>query len=368
MLPLVLAVVALALGTGASSCDGSRGNGDGEQALPGLSVVTVNIANATNVGGFDWKQRIDKLAGAIVNAQLVPDIISMTESSGLWHCSFGPNAGDYDLADRLISDLHQHLDARYRIAYMVGTGGNVKNFAGTPVCWFYSGDTLLYNPDRLANLTPADVAGRAQVSHDNLLLGFQVRHSLPICARGETLEPLETLIDGPPQTDPRCPSPTPSGPAWAEVVKEPDGSYGLVASLARFSLSAAPGSSFDVVTTHPTAGQEDDQASAINNFIAALAGPAYRTGSPYYPVVVLGDFNKFASEDFGWPANVRHVFNPTDVMVVALGDGVGLAPQHQLNVSFSSLLPSTEPCSLPMGSTNGAFSDHCGLVVRFTGS
>jgi hypothetical protein len=70
------------------------------------------------------------------------------------------------------------------------------------------------------------------------------------------------------------------------------------------------------------------------------------------------------------------VFHPTDVMVVALGDGVGMAPLHELNVAFSSTLPSKEPCSLPAAGTNDpataaaapeAFSDHCGLVVRFAG-
>jgi hypothetical protein len=41
--------------------------------------------------------RIDRLAAAIESAQLVPDIIAMTESAGRWHCSLGPNSGDHDV-------------------------------------------------------------------------------------------------------------------------------------------------------------------------------------------------------------------------------------------------------------------------------
>jgi hypothetical protein len=370
---LLLLVAGAALALGAGSCDG-HGGGNGTDngnmgSLPSLSVVTVNIANATDVGGVNWQTRIDRLSAAIENAQLVPDLISMTESSGLWRCSSLPftKAGDYDMADRLIRDLRLRLDARYRVAYMVGASGNVNNFAGTPLCWYFSGDTLLYNPARLQNLTPEDVAGKAQVMHDSLLLGFQVRHSLPICTRGTNLEPLETLIDGAPQTD-RCSQSTPSGPAWAEVVQTKNGSHAVVASLARFSLLAAPSSSFDVLTTHPTAFEEEDQRNSIDNFIAGVTSPPYRTTAPYYPLVVLGDFNILADETRGWPANTKHVFNPTDVMVVGLGDGVGLQPQHKLDMAFGSTLPSKEPCSLPSGEANAAFSDHCGLVVRFTGS
>ncbi len=361
----MLATAAIALGAG--SCDG--GNNESTASLPLLSVVTVNIANATDVGGVHWQTRIDRLSAAIANAEIVPDIISMTESAGLWRCSSLPftKAGDYDMADRLIYDLRRRLDARYRVAYMVGASGTVNNFAGTPLCWYYTGDTLLYNPDRLQNLTPADVAGKAQEMHDGPLLGFQVRHSLPLCTRGTNLEPLEQLIDGPMQTE-RCNQQTPSGPAWAQVDQTRNGGYAVVASLARFSLLAAPGSSFDVVTTHPTAFEEEDQASSNDDFIAAVTSPPHRTSSPYYPLVVLGDFNILADETRGWPAKTRHVYNPTDVMVVALGNGVGMQPQHELEVAFASTLPSQEPCSLPAGEANGAFSDHCGLVVRFTGS
>ena len=370
LLPLFSAAL---IAGGAVSCDGSTN--DGASSLPTLSVVTVNMANAVDLSGVDWKTRIDRLAAAIEDAELVPDIVSMTESAGSWSCSGGPRADDYDMVDRLLWVLRERLDARYRVAYMVGTPGSVRNGIGISVCSYYTGDTLLYNSDRLVNLTPGDVAGKPQIAHDDPFIGVRVRRSLPLCTRGTNRMPLEQLIDGPPQSD-KCSQETPSGPAWVQSEKTRQGDTAVVASLARFSLNAAPGSSFDIVTTHPTAHEEEDQAGPIDNFIAGLTDAPYRTTAPYYPVIVVGDFNSLASEERGWPTETKHVFQ-TGVMVVALGAGVGIAPLHELRVAFSSTLPRQEPCSLPAAGTNdptaaaaapGAFSDHCGLVVRFSGS
>ena len=371
--PLLL-VAAAAILIGGASCGG--GGGDSNASLPTLSVVTVNMANAVDLSGVDWKTRVDRLAAAIENAQLVPDIISMTESAGSWSCSGGPRADDYDMVDRLLWVLRERLDARYRVAYMVGASGVVRNGIGVAVCSYYTGDTLLYNSDRLVNLTPDDVGGKPQIAHDDPFTGVRIRRSLPLCTRGTNRMPLEQLIDGPPQSD-KCSKETPSGPAWVQIENTSHGDAALVASLARFSFNAAPSSSFDVVTTHPTAHEEEDQAGPIDNFIAGLTAAPYRTTAPFYPVIVVGDFNSLADEQRGWPAQTQHVFNPTDVMVVALGAGVGMSPLHKLNVAFSSTLPSQAPCSLPAAGTNdptaaaaapGAFSDHCGLVVRFSGS
>jgi endonuclease/exonuclease/phosphatase family metal-dependent hydrolase len=187
--------------------------------------------------------------------------------------------------------------------------------------------------------------------------------------------PLEQLIDGPSQTD-VCGRETPSGPAFVQIERTRHGDAALVASLGRFSLNAAPGSSFDIVTTHPTANEEEDQAADIEHFIAGVTTAPYRTTSPFYPAIVVGDFNSLAAEERAWPAQTQHVLQK-GVMVVSLGSGVGMSPLHQLNVAFSGALPSTDPCDLPAAGSNDptasasapqAFSDHCGLIVRFAGS
>ncbi len=251
-----------------------------------LTVVTANQSNAFTLGNITWEMKMDRLAQQIADSGQVPDIISMTESSGWTSCD---NSGDYDLVDRLIWRLRERLSVTYRVAYLIGAEGA---FGPSGRCRYYSGDTVLYNPIRITNLTPSDVATRPQVAHNDNLRGFQVRRSLPICNRGArtNIPNLEQLIDGPRQLD-KCNRATPAGPAWAWQVQNPDGSYGVVATLARFGWADIPGSSFDVATVHPTAWQERWQAPQIDRFITGLTGPPYRTTRPYYPLIVLGDFN-----------------------------------------------------------------------------
>jgi hypothetical protein len=329
---------------------------------PKLSVVTANMVNAANVGSHTWPQRIDDFAAAISSNPPVPDIISMTESAGLWHCSAptDPHADDYDLVDRLLSDLRKSTGVSYRVAYLVGAAGNINNPFGTPLCWYYSGDTLLYNPSRLRNLTPDDVAGKPQERHDGPLLGFQIRRSLPLCERGSHLEPLDQLIDGPPQRD-RCNIDTPSGPAYIQLDKDRSGQHALVASLARFSLVEVQGSSFDVVTVHPESREEELHAEPINDFISGVTAPRYRSADPYWPVIVVGDFNILDLQ--AWPRNTTQVAME-GTMAAAIGSGVGRQPTHALSLASAIPLPNQHPCALP--ETNSGFADHCGLLLRFS--
>jgi hypothetical protein len=335
-----------------------------------LSVVTANMANAADSPeGVIWTDRIDRFSAAISANGPAPDIISMTESAGFWHCWTPPNnrnAGDYDLVDRLISDLEASTGVRYRVAYLVGAKGEITNSLGTPHCSYYSGDTLLYNPGRLKNLTPDDVAGLAQESHDGPLIGFQVRRSLPLCVRGSHLEPLEQLIDGPAQTD-RCNLKTHSGPAWAQIDRNRQGYQTTAATLARFALvDGIPGTSFDVITVHPQAHEEEDHVATIDAFIGALTGPR-RTTDPYWPAVVVGDYNVLAGRQ-GWPAHTAQVpregVMQDGAMEASVGSGLGRPPQRGLALDSVTSLPNEDPCVGP--GSPGAFSDHCGMLLRFS--
>ena len=349
-----------------------------------LTVMTANIANAFALGGgITWEVKMDRLAEQLSSSGQVPDIISMTESSGWTNCTTPAqdNSGDYDMVDRLIWRLRDRLGVTFRVAYLVGAQGSF----GGGRCQYYSGDTVLYNPNRIINLTPGNVAARPQAAHNENLRGFQVRRSLPICNRGArtNIPDLEQLIDGPSQFD-KCNRATPAAPAWAWQVQNPDGGYGVVATMARFGLIDIQGATFDVVTTHPTSTGERWQYPEIDGFISALTQPPYRNTRPYYPVIVLGDFNCLsglppylncpgaapAPSAAPWPAGTTQVFfSPDDVMGVALGAGGGpLPPQHTLAVQFATTLPSVQPCR-PYDAPQVAglsFSDHCALLVRFT--
>jgi hypothetical protein len=345
---------------------------------PNLTVVTGNMANAFTLGSIHWQDKADRFAALVVDTGVIPDIISMTESTGWTSCG-GDTTGDYDMVDRIMSNLRKGTGVSYRIAYMVGARGSFGIF-GT--CQYYSGHTLLYNPTRLTNITPADVAARPQVAHDDPLHGFQIRRSLPLCYRSTFLEPLETLIDGPPQTD-KCGRPTPSGLAWLLVIRDSGGGDDPIASLARFSVVGVTGSSFDVFTVHPESGDEALGEMPINDFISGLTGPPYRSTNPYYPTFVLGDFNclihlcgdcmpppSVCNGFSDWPSETKKVFfAPEDVLAVALGNNGGpLLPVRSLKMNLGMTLPTLVPCRISKDEPypDRSFSDHCGLLVRFT--
>jgi len=361
------------------------------QVVGWLTVVTANQSNAFALGGnIHWETKVDRFAEQIAASGERPDIISMTESSGWTNCSSpaSDNSEHYDLVDRLIWRLRGSLGITYRVAYLVGQEGAFGPFGR---CHYFSGDTVIYNPNRVTNLTPSDVAGQIQVVHDSLLLGFQVRWSLPICDRGAriNLPDLDLLIDGPFTRD-RCNRDTPSAPARAWQEQMADGSLGLTVTLARFGVVGVQGSSFDVFTVHPSSTGERQQHAAISRFIDGLTKAPSRTTRPYYPTIVLGDFNclvgspPYACGDEShplvippWPAGTTQVFrSPDDVMAVALGNGSGAsAPLRPLSVARGITLPASQPCRpseqerIDTGVhffPDRSFSDHCGLLVRFS--
>ena len=183
------------------------------QTVPTLTVVTVNVANAFALGNITWETKMDRLAEQIAASRQVPDIISMTESSGWTSCSSRPRT---TAATTNSGSPHLAAAQRHRCDLPRGvTWSGADGTFGWGRCRYYTGDTVLYNPNRITNLTPSDVAGRAQVPHNHNISGFLVRRSLPICNRGArtNIPNLEQLIDGPPQVD-KCNRPTPSAPVW----------------------------------------------------------------------------------------------------------------------------------------------------------
>src|SRR5262249_37766374 len=130
---------------------------------------------------------------------------------------------------------------------------------------------------------------------------------------------------------------------------------------------------------HPPSDYEESAKPYLDDFISGLTGPPYRSANPYYSTIVLGDFNalnfttlnKDPSKRIDWPSGTKMVFQPTDdVMQVSLGNTSGsLSPVHNLQLDLGLALPTLVPCRPQDGSVfykNKSFSDHCGLLVRFS--
>lgn len=324
-------------------------------AVGDLTVVVANLRGASpmEVGGglipptVGFQERMRRLADQIADAGPAPDLILLTEVAGWANCG---GAGDYDQLDHLLAGLRNRFGITWRIAFLVGTWTSYGWFGQCSVFW---SQAVLYNPARLANRTPEDAS--LAFAHDSGAQGRHVRRSLPPCHRGSSLTPIESLLDGPPQTD-RCGRPTPSGPAWTLF-------GALRASAGRFSLRHDMRASFDVIVVHPRAGAATAEAQQIADFIRDVQSPPFRTRRVALPAIVAGDFNELARS--GWPPFAAQVFAPdADVMQLSLAAAPVLPPARTLiaDPRGHAMLPAgTAECS-PF--SPGAFSDHCALLVR----
>jgi PAN domain len=353
-------------------------------AVPDLTVVTINLMNSASLFEVDptaemdsWKQRvravygadiasaaggniwtrIDRLARDIAGSISSPDIISITEAEGWrWCAGVGGNVGDYDAFDRLIGGLTIATGITYRVAYMVGNPGSLPSGR----CAYFGGDVVLYNPNRLVNRNPDDATSFSgvELAHDSALQGMLFKRSLPICNPGTARMPLmQSLIDGGPQTD-KCGRSLPSGPAWVfQFPVSPANQLTTPATVARFSFSEDLRFSFDVITVHPHSGDEGAITPGLISFVSGIQKPPYRKVSPYYPALLIGDFNTLHDSPTSVPG-FTEVFGPTaDRMAVRKADpgAFGFASTHDYAVLGTQVLPldPTQP-----------FSDHIAVVVK----
>lgn len=324
-------------------------------ASPDLAIVTVNMAGHatfpdTSVsGGADWRVRADRLADAVANLgpDRRPDVISLTEVEGWRWCSpgTGDTVGDYDMIARLVERLTARTGVPYRIAYMVGNRGAFGLFAQ---CRYFSGDVVLYNPERLSNRNLDDAPDISPTPHDAGTLGLQRRYSLPFCNPGSAPSTIRDRIDGAPQSS-NCGS-VPSGPAWTWIFSAPEMTSPVTAI--RFSFRHDPRSTFDFFTVHPMAGREDASlAFAIAPFINTVTQGPLRTDRPLYPPILVGDLNSLA----GAPDSIPRFIQVAGAELMAVRRGLDFNSVHDYRAVERIALPA-DP--------SGFFSDHPGLFVQ----
>jgi hypothetical protein len=212
---------------------------------------------------------------------------------------------------------------------------------------------MLYNPNRLSNVT--DTGSTGSVPHDslhNLNSVPHLRRSLPLCNRGTNLMPLESLIDGPSQTD-KCGRPTPSGAAYAVFS---DAGH-IAASAARFMLNGSQGKTIDVFNIHPTSGLEAADTPGIQALVNMRTAPPYAGFSWVYPPIAAGDFNSQTVD--GLLPNFTKVFETDrDVIRIGMGDPQKFPSQFTARPVQTLVLPDGEGQPYLV-------SDHIGLFARF---
>lgn len=335
-----------------------------------LGVLALNVAGLPTGDGFaakvPWDLRAQRIAASLRRNRLVPDVITLTEVHG-WlstplvrSCGLGlgVGAGDYDQLDVLISQLARELRVPYRIAYSTG---DVASFGGVPCSVFFA-QAMLYRSDRITHVPPpANVPTFRHDGHDALIGTPHLRRSLPACNRGTHLTSIESLIDGPAQTD-KCNRATPSGPAW--TVFGSDKGH-VSSSLARFAFTADPARVFDIFIMQPTANLENQELPGILRLVAEHTPPPYAGTTALYPPLLSGDFNVFAGDiDARFPGFTRVASADGDVMAVALGRDDRFPFALKPRVARTAIIPD-RPDGVACGDPRFQISDHCGVFVRF---
>jgi len=147
-------------------------------------------------------------------------------------------------------------------------------------------------------------------------------------------------------------------------------------TAARLSFRHDTRSSFYAFTVHPQAGNavEEQIRPAINNFIAALSSPPFRTDSNYLPPILLGDLNSLANNPrsiTGFVEVARAVpdvtsppFAHADVMTIRRGDSSFFPSIHDYSVAGVRVLGGD--LGRGLGNLDAQFSDHIGLLARFS--
>ncbi len=337
------------------------------QSTGSLSVFSLNVHGLEHDGGISWERRAERFAIWVRDNQVVPDIIGLQEIWGwLWtppvrSCGglgLGVGAGDYDQLDVFLKALRDTIGVTYRIAYMTG---KVDHTTNTPFpCHIYHAQAVLYNPARLVNVMPAQTG----MAHDDavpvLIVNPHLRNSLPLCNRGTHLMPLESLIDGPPQTD-KCGRQTPSGPAWAVFAHE---KRHIAASFVRLAFRADPSKSIDVFNVHPNANNEQADLGAIRALINQFTRPS-SVMSRYYAPIMVADRNDLEIDEALSPFKI--VLNPsTDLSAIAIADIDKVPAQYKAHMVQGMIMPVPELAGVSCkGSLDQLVSDHCGVFVRF---
>ena len=245
-----------------------------------ISLLTLNIGGGGGQEGsdgqdVDWPTRVRRLANWATGNK--PDIIALQEFWGWMNISWLPlfpcggwneDRGDYDFLDYLVRDLALTTGVTYRVAYLSGYQTTARPLG---ICDVYGSQVMLYNPQRLINLTAQDTS-ETSIPHDaqrsSRLKHF--RRSLPLCDRRTSFMPLGSLIDGPPQTD-KCGRETPSGPVWASLAVEWER---VIATFIRFAFKHDTSRTIGVFNIHPLRGTGNDARPAIVDFIASQE-PSY---------------------------------------------------------------------------------------------
>lgn len=300
----------------------------------------------------NWITRCDNLVNWI-EGNKYPDIIAIQEAFGwVWCPTNFDLLTDYEELFYMISKLNMNPNVNYRIAYLTGVDAKGRGDCGIGGgvlggCDLYSGKAVIYNSNRLSNLTSndSDLSVDHTYNYGNSTSPI-FRRSLPACNVKPVYSNLISQIDGPGQND-KCLS-KPSGKVWVMGG----------AAFIRLKLLFTGDNPENEVHIYNVHFHESDYANkSYNEFIDSMEKkfPLNRI----YPPLIMGDFNL----DLDTEANIT--FPNFDLKAYGLDDNViGIlvgkkaifSSHYDFNTEHIEISSNPSECPNPNGKT---ITDHC---------
>jgi hypothetical protein len=335
-----------------------------------ISILQLNLRGISDVPNGDrdgfWETRYHRIGADLRNLRAVPDVIALQEVIARVWCPDNPNfILDYEPLYRLIRELQFGTGVRYRIAYFqIFTrdrrfGWGPTSYGGpTPECRGTSGLAMLYNPDRLVNLSvaesgPAALSGSALFNADTT--HAMIRRSMPCCA-GKVRPGTElvcSLVDGPMQSD-VCESPAGLAMhATADV------------AVGRFALAVRNATTFHVYNVHMPGTDAADPPARIS--VRDVISSTETVGVVrWFPPIFVGDFNLPQEAVLGYLTDFQFTGEPD------LDHNIHVFQGNPASYPSIGTIVRSESVQVPTGATSNScvdvglsWSDHCGLLTTF---
>jgi endonuclease/exonuclease/phosphatase family metal-dependent hydrolase len=350
----ILIIFSLVLSTSCDSASGVEGVGEvltevvREQRS--FSVLAINLQGIEqNYGGHpvNWPERYSRIADWMKLNETFPDFIALQEVHGQ-----STSHNQYQVLHTLLTQIKAQTNISYRVAYLTV---NPIPFPGSTL---WQGVALLYNADRLTNITAS--SGFNVSDYGDLTIGLQPRKSLPCLASAPMFEGLCSLLDG-------------DGLSWiSATIRLTNGRWVTGPVLARFELKAAPGLPIHIYNIHaPLSDHEEfrDKEQFFAQFEDLESQIESKFGSNrLYPPIVLGDFNLDVGEVLGkYPGYEIAGYANREFMGVLVGKQ-DTFPSEEIAYARALVVPEDreEPSISFCGNVDQLWSDHCGVFVQFS--
>lgn len=340
-----------------------------------LTVFFANVTNAATFLNADWRTRASRMAIAVKQTGQTPDVIALTEAAG-WRRTwdFWNNIGDYETIRAIHEAFASQLGVDYRIAYVTG---QVAAITGTGE--YFQAEVLLYNPNRLRNLTAEEARFTSPAVHDSETGGSHLRRSLPNCGTLDTRSYIDPRMDGPWNNE-KCGFGSPTAAAWNFLYTPTGSHYRRIGAYNRLVFLHEPHRPIEVYNVHlaqrvrprdPGPLITDQTISWIPSLMNSVGTQVWQ--ERFYVPLFLNDINVSHGDEIydlllqtmpGWEVVS---WGPDDTMGLMRGTDAAFPSTYRSRVTRSAWLPQgVTNCDLAGTYPNqlAVFSDHCAMIFR----